>query len=155
MQDLNFRIVENLNEIDILSSYSGPVAVDTGLIIEFYLKSDLGIILKENILENPKINKILLHYYAIIEIYYVLCRNFSPEKAIEFVEDIRNICRIVLTKEIWKEAGDYKCFYAISISDSLSLAIAKRYSIPVLFKSEGELQRAQEKQEFDIQLIIL
>ncbi|MCE7737556.1 MAG: type II toxin-antitoxin system VapC family toxin [Candidatus Heimdallarchaeota archaeon] len=144
-----------MSGINDLTSYSGPVVVDTGLFIEFFLKSELGGIFNVNILENHKINKILIHNYSITELYYILCRNFSQEIATEFVEDIKIICRIIPSEEIWREAGAFKCQYAISISDCFSLAIAKKYNIPVLFKSEKEILKEQNKQGFDVQLIIL
>ena len=144
-----------MNDISTLSSYSGPVAVDTGLFIEFFHKSEIARMLIENIFENHKINKILIHYYSITELYYILCRNYSQKVAIEFVEDIKQICQIIPSEGLWKEAGAFKCQYAISISDCFSFAIAKKYNIPVLFKSEKEILKEQNKQGFDVQLIIL
>lgn len=138
-----------------MQNYKGSIVIDTGIFIEFFKETDLGVEFKKIILGNKEIIEVLIHDLIISEIYYIFCRVFDQKQARAYIEDLLEICTVINSKHIRLEAAQIKCERAISLSDSYTCAIGRVYEIPVVFKTEKELEREVMKKAFDFTLFMV
>jgi predicted nucleic acid-binding protein len=135
---------------------SGDLALDTGVIIEMLLSSDLGGMITEALVaESAEAHSSEVN---LTEAEYVLCRKLGWETAESKVDNLRrsNYVLIADTEQVSKIAARIKCERALAFGDCYTLATAKATSSKALFAfREKKLQREMRRRPFDVQLIFL
>lgn len=134
---------------------SGRVAVDTGLLVDFFTKGPLNGYVAEQILENENITEILVHDYLITELYYIICRQKGQSKAQEVIEELLEFVTVVSSENIRLIAGIIKCERNLALADCFSCSIAKKYDVPVFFKEEAEIKDEMAKKPFGFRLVMV
>ena len=138
-----------------LKDVSGDVALDTGLLIEFFGNTPLGKIFGEQILSNEEITGIYIHDYLIAELYYIICRQKGNLIAQECVKALLEFASVVPSTDLRLIAGKIKCERRLSLADCFSCSIAQVLNIPVFFKKENELEEEIRKRPFSFRLIMI
>ncbi len=135
---------------------SGGFALDTSVIIEMLLSSNLGKVVSEALVAEA------IDAYSsevnLAEAEYILCRKFGWETARSKVDNLRNSNFVFVpdTEKISRIAARIKCERALALADCYTLATAKAMSSKALFAfREEELQREMKRQPYDVQLIFL
>jgi len=135
---------------------SGDLALDTGIIVEMLLSSDIGgMVTQALIAESAETHSSEVN---LTEAEYVLCRKLGWETAESKVDNLRrsNYVLIADTEQVSKIAARIKCERALALGDCYTLATAKATSSKALFAfREEELQREMKRRPFDVQLIFL
>jgi len=135
---------------------SGDLALDTGIIVEMLLSSDIGgMVTQALIAESAETHSSEVN---LTEAEYVLCRKLGWETAESKVDNLRrsNYVLIADTEQVSKIAARIKCERALALGDCYTLATAKATSSKALFAfREEELQREMKRRSFDVQLIFL
>ncbi|UXD21664.1 VapC-type toxin [Ignicoccus pacificus DSM 13166] len=93
---------------------------------------------------------------SLVETYYVICRGLGREEAEKRISLISKALSIVEAEKVWKEVGECKCKYPISLGDCFTLSTSKYLNSEALFlKREKEIEKvlSQLKQEFRIAFI--
>ncbi len=125
---------------------SGDMVLDTSVLIEMIIPSDIGREILNEILSNrlkPHISEINL-----IELLYVGCRIFGKRGAIERINKLlrSGYFTIHYTSEIREYLADCKCIFPISLGDCSAISLGKIYEYPVLFlKLEKEFVKIINK----------
>lgn len=135
---------------------SGGLALDTCVIIEMLLSSDLGGIVTEALIAESA--EAHLSEVNLSEAEYILCRKLGWETAESKVDNLRrsNYVLVVDTEQVSKIAARIKCERALALGDCYALATAKATGSKALFAfREEELQREMKRRSFDVQLIFL
>jgi len=75
-------------------------------------------------------NEIYLNWNNLVEIYYIVQREESKEKAIKTISLIKawSINLVEFDERIWLLAGDYKSKGRISFADAFAIATAKNFN---------------------------
>ena len=115
------------------------VVLDTGLLIAFLTGTKVGAIIDEMIFKNTYITSILLTPLTLVEIYYIIRRKSSPNRAKNEVNKIRQITRVVPIDEFVEIIGELKATTSISLSDVANIGLAEYQDVKVLFKHESEI----------------
>jgi predicted nucleic acid-binding protein len=135
---------------------SGDLALDTGIIVEMLLSSDIGgMVTQALIAESAEAHSSEVN---LTEAEYVLCRKLDWETAESKVDNLRrsNYVLIADTEQVSKIAARIKCERALAFGDCYTLATAKATCSKALFAfREEELQREMRRRPFDVQLIFL
>ena len=135
---------------------SGDLALDTGIIVEMLLSSDIGgMVTQALIAESAEAHSSEVN---LTEAEYVLCRKLGWETAESKVDNLRrsNYVLIADTEQVSQIAARIKCERALALGDCYTLATAKATSSKALFAfREEELQREMKRRPFDVQLIFL
>jgi predicted nucleic acid-binding protein len=134
---------------------SDRIAVDTGLLVDFFTKGSLGGYVAEQIIENESITEILVHDYLITELYYIICRQKGPSKAQEVIEELLGFATVVSSENIRLIAGTIKCERNLALADCFSCSIAKKYDIPVFFREEAEIKSEIARKPFGFRLVMI
>ncbi|GAK56358.1 toxin-antitoxin system, toxin component, PIN family [Candidatus Vecturithrix granuli] len=82
-----------------------------------------------------------MHKLNVLEIYYGVFRDVSPEKAEETLNTIHSLPITivdVLSDAVFKEAGRLKATYKISLADAIALAEAKTRDVQLLTSDHHE-----------------
>jgi len=106
---------------------------DTSVLIEILFATDVGNELIDNILNNNI--KPYTTTLNITEALYVTCRLLGMREARKRIELLLNsgYFKTVSSDNVNFEAAECKCKFPISIVDCHTLALARKYEIPVLF----------------------
>lgn len=135
---------------------SGDLALDTGIIVEMLLSSDIGgMVTRALIAESAEAHSSEVN---LAEAEYVLCRKLGWETSESKIDKLRrsNYMLIADTEQVSRIAAQIKCERALALGDCYTLATAKATSSKALFAfREKELQREMKKQPYDVQLIFL
>ncbi|MHA1368847.1 MAG: PIN domain-containing protein [Promethearchaeota archaeon] len=118
----------------------GPtVVLDTGLLVEFLTGTKIGAIIDEMVFKNHFITSVLLTPITLIEIYYIIRRKSTSERARIVINKIREITRIVPLDKFVDIIGELKATTSISLSDVASIGLAVYKDVKVIFKHENEI----------------
>jgi predicted nucleic acid-binding protein len=131
------------------------VAIDSSCLIALQADEKLAKRINQNLIEKWDA---YCSEMAILELFYVLCRNSNLKKAQKKVEALVNshVIEIIPVRELLKEASRQKCIRAIAIADCLTIALAKNLNGKAIFyRKETELKNAIKKKPFDIEIIFL
>ncbi len=131
-------------------SISGSIALDTGLLLEFFTNGPLAELVTDEIFNNSNVKTIYIHDYIITELFSVICKQKGVSFAEETVEELMKFTKVVSTNKLRYIAGEFKAKRKLSMSDCFSLSIAKRYKIPVLFKRKQDLVVEMKKRPFEM-----
>jgi len=115
------------------------LVIDTGVFIEFLSGTVAGGKISEMVFKNPFIASILINPLTCIEIYYLIRRKSSPERAREELNKVKKLVRIVPLEEFIEIVGEIKATTSLSLTDAANIALAEYKNIKVLFKHEQEL----------------
>jgi predicted nucleic acid-binding protein len=115
------------------------VVLDTGLLVEFLMGTKTGTILDTMVFRNPYITSILLNPLALVEIYYVIRRKSTTERARAEVSKVRKLVRVVPLEDYLETVGELKAATSIALADVASIALAEHQDVKVLFKHEEEI----------------
>lgn len=125
------------------------VVLDTGLIIEFLMGTPIGAIINEMIFKNTYISAVLLTPLTLVEIYYIIRRRESPERARDEIDKIRRIVRIHPIDEFVEIIGELKATTSISLSDVASIGLAEYKDVKAIFKHEEEIDKKLAQYSFE------
>ncbi|MHA1971393.1 MAG: PIN domain-containing protein [Candidatus Hodarchaeales archaeon] len=117
------------------------VVVDTGILIEFLTGTKEGQKIFELIFNNSYIVSILITPLTLIEIYYLIRRKSTKQRAIEEVNKITELVTVFPLAEILNEIGEVKAVTTFSLTDASSIALADFKQISVIFKHEKEIDK--------------
>jgi len=115
------------------------VVLDTGLLVEFLMGTKTGAVLDVMVFKNPYITSVLLNPLALIEIYYIIRRKSTPERARAEMNKIRKIFQIAPLEDYLEIIGELKATTSIALADVASIALAEYKDVKVLFKHEEEI----------------
>ncbi len=151
MKGSNIETQEQVQEeIQKHLSISGSIALDTGLLLEFFTNGPLAELVTEEIFNNSEVKTIYIHDYTITELFSVICKQKGVDFAEEAVEELMKFTKVVSTNKLRYIAGEFKAKRNLSMSDCFSLSISKRYKIPVLFKKKQDLEVEMKKRPFEM-----
>lgn len=151
MKENNLETQKQVNEqIRGHLSLSGSVALDTGLLLEFFTNGPLAGLVTDEIFNNSEVKTIYIHDYNITELFAAICKQKGVSFAEETVEELMKFTKVVSTSKLRYIAGEFKAKRNLSMSDCFSLSISKRYKIPVLFKKKQELELEMKKRPFEM-----
>ncbi|MEX2683500.1 MAG: PIN domain-containing protein [Candidatus Sigynarchaeota archaeon] len=125
------------------------VVLDTSLLVEFLMGTKTGAVLDVMVFKNPFITSVLLNPLALIEIYYIIRRKSTPERARAEVNKIRKIVQIVSLEDYLEIVGELKATTSIALADVASIALAEYKDVKVLFKHEEEIDEKLEHHSSD------
>lgn len=126
-------------------SVGSLVVVDTGILIEYLSGSEKGLKIKEMIFSNPFIVSVFVTPLTIIEIYFILRRKNSKEKADLFTYQIRELTKLIPIDDLIELIGEIKASTPFSIVDCSNIAVAEDKKIKVIFKHEKEIDKILEE----------
>ena len=137
-------------------SITGTLAIDTGVIIELLLQSEVGVAIRNALLD--EIIDAHTTEIAITETKYILCRKLGWKESCKKVEKLlaSGYINVYRTDQLIDLAAKYKCERSISLADCFILALAKKLGCKALFaRREQELVKEMEKKEFDVEIVFL
>jgi predicted nucleic acid-binding protein len=135
---------------------SGWLALDTSVIIEMLLSSDLGRTVEEALIadsaegHSSEVN--------LAEAEYILCRKLGWQLAKSKLDGLRNSNYVLTvdTEQASRIAAEIKCSRALALADCYTLATAKVTGSKALFAfRERELDREMKKRPCDVEVIFL
>lgn len=135
---------------------SGSFALDTSVLVELLLSSDLGKAVEEALISesadghSSEVN--------LAEAEYVLCRKLGAETAKSKLDGLRNsnYVPIVDSEQASRIAAEIKCSRALALADCYTLATAKVTESKALFAfRETELEREMKRRPYDVEVIFL
>jgi len=135
---------------------SGYLALDSSVIIEMLLSSELGKAVTEALIADQAEG--YTSEVNLAEAEYVLCRRLGPEKSKSKVDKLRNSNYTLVpdTEQVSRIAAQIKCKQALSLPDCYTLATAKITASKALFAfRERELEREMKRQPYDVEVIFL
>lgn len=108
-----------------------------------FLNDEPGVDLVDRLLQQARNQECVLymHKLNLLEIYYGVFREVSPEKAEEVLSTILALPIAIvaaISDEVLKTAGRLKAVYKISLADSLALAEAKTRNVPLVTTDHHE-----------------
>ncbi|MFX0102385.1 MAG: PIN domain-containing protein [Candidatus Hodarchaeota archaeon] len=115
------------------------VVLDTGLLIEFLTGTEIGATIEKVVFKNKFITSILLTPLTLIEIYYIIRRKSTSERARNEIKKVRKLARIVPIDEFVEIIGELKATTSIALSDVANIGLADYKDVKVLFKHETEI----------------
>lgn len=136
----------------------GSATLDTSVIIEYLMGTELGRIIKGYFETLESEEKVYCSLYAISEIFYVLCRLKGLEYAVEKINAmfVSRVIEVNNTEEMALEAGRLKCERAISVGDCSCIATAKiTRSQAVFAQREKELVNEMQRKPFAVEMLFL
>ena len=135
---------------------NGDLALDTGVIVEMLLSSDIGgMVTKALVAESAQAHSSEVN---LAEALYVLCRKLGWETAESKLHNLRqsNYVSVADTEHVSRIAAQIKCERALALGDCFTFATAKATSSRALFASrEKELLREMKRRSFDVQITFL
>ncbi len=118
---------------------SASIVVDTGLILEYLNGSEEGKKVEVMIFQNPYIISVFVSQLTLIELYYLIRRKSSPERAKEELDKVRKITQTVPLDDFLEIVGEIKATTSFALADCATLALADLKKISALFKHESEI----------------
>ena len=135
-----------MQELQTFNKSVGPIAVvDTGILIEYLSGSNKGLKIKEMIFSNPFFVSVFVTSLNLIEIYYILRRKNSEEKATQLTNQIRELTKLVPIDDSIELIGEIKSSTPFSIVDCSNIAVAESKNIKAIFKHEKEIDKILEE----------
>ncbi|MHA1328045.1 MAG: PIN domain-containing protein [Promethearchaeota archaeon] len=131
------------------------IVVDTGILIEFFENSKIGIKFFEEFIKNKKYNRFIMSPLTDLELKYIFCRRMGIKNAIELISNFIKDFFIPSEEMLRNEAAKIKCKYPISIADSYSLAAAKILNVPLCMKREREILEHFNSLSQEIKIILI
>lgn len=125
------------------------VVVDSGVILEYLTGSPASKRIEQMLFQNPYIASILVTPLTIIEIYYLIRRESTQERALSEITKLETLVRVVPLEAYLSLVGEVKAVSSFALADSASIALAESRQLKVLFKHEQEIdKKVQSNQEF-------
>ncbi len=131
------------------------VAIDASCLIAIQAEEELGEHLKS--LLKTKWTGFCTEY-SILETYYVLCRKFGWNAAVEKLKSLKesNVLQIEPFSSLLEAVAQLKCQRAIAVGDCFTITLAKKINGQAIFyNKESEVEKAMKKQPFDVEIKFL
>jgi predicted nucleic acid-binding protein len=135
---------------------SGLLTLDTSVIIEMLLSSDLGKTVTDALIADSA--EAYTSEVNLAEAEYILCRKLGHETSKSKIDSLRNsnYTIVVDTENVSRIAAQIKCRRALSLPDCYALATAKATGSDALFAfREKELVREMKKHPHEVKVIFL
>ncbi len=115
------------------------VVLDTGLLLEYLSGTPAGKSIETMVFENDYMTSVLVTPLTLVEIYYLIRRKATKERAKEEIEKIKKLVRVVPLEDYLENMGELKATTGIALADVATIACAERSEGRALFKHETEL----------------
>ncbi len=118
------------------------VAVDSSVLIAYFLGERAGRVVKERILGNARVEAFTSHL-ALSETFHILCRNQGEMFASSSMAVLENTgyLKTQESSSLDYSAAQYKCARKISLADCYVLAVARKIQGAALFATQGDRHR--------------
>lgn len=133
------------------------LAIDSSVLIAFFLGEPAGRKAKDEIFANPRKEAHCSHL-ALAETFYILCRRKTRAFATEALETLERTGYVKTHTSTGLDyaAAAYKCERKLSLADCYVLAIAKEIKGAAAFAiRELELEKEQQRKPFDVDVLFL
>ncbi len=139
------------------ASLPSRLALDSSVLIAYFLGEGLGRIVKEQVLGNSLAQTFVSHL-TLSETFYILCRSKGEEFASKAMTTIENTGYLKIRESLGLDhiAAQYKCARKISLADCYVIALARGIKGAALFaRREIEIEKEAKRSGFDIPILFL
>jgi predicted nucleic acid-binding protein len=129
-----------------MTEKSNSIAIDTGILLELFGKTPLGLKFKHEILLNPIYHEFVISPLTVMELLYILGRKVGFTQAKTILDDFLVSPFLIPDEKVLREdAAKLKINFGIALADCYSLAIGIVHHIPVFMKKEKEISKILKK----------
>ncbi len=139
------------------ASLPNRLALDSSVLIAYFLGEKLGRIVKEQVLGNTLAETFVSHL-TLAETFYILCRSKGEEFASKTMTTLENTGYLKMQESSGLDhiAARYKCSRKISLADCYVLALARNIQGAALFaRREIDIEKEAKRSVFDIPILFL
>jgi len=140
-----------------LRALQGNLTLDTSVLIEYLIGSDLGKAIRDYLFSLKPNEKAYCSLYTISEVFYIMCRlkgsGFAHEKMGRLL--LSNMISVHASTELALKTGELKCERAISLADCSSIATAILTNTKAVFVEEEELRKEIARKPFETEIVFL